>query len=228
MSRNLTWAFAGNLFIAIVLSTVLTYSAFSYWIAGWNFGPRYITPVVPFVCTAAFYYADEFLQAGSFRRVVFTAIGIWSVLCVIAGTITFPFPPDFVRDPIFFLDFPLLFNNATGKSLTGNPWLFFPLLLSTLLVLIFPARPEKAWSPGIFRKALAASVVALLLFLVGFFSRPAPTAMEYYARGSVYLYLGKYDHSFEEMKLALNANPDSNARGLIERRMSDLSRFVKP
>jgi hypothetical protein len=53
-----------------------------------------------------------------------------------------------------------------------------------------------------------------------------PSAMEYYARGSVYLYLGKYDNSYSEMQMALAANPDLNARAMIQKRISDLSRIM--
>jgi hypothetical protein len=222
MSRSPEWSFLGNLFMAIVLAIILTYSAFSYWIAGWNFGPRYITPVVPFLCTAAFFFADEYLEKSLFRRAIFAATGIWSVLCVTLGTITFPFPPDNLRDPIFFLHFPLLLNGATGKTLPGNPWFFFTLLLCTLLVLTYR---QETFGKSI-TVAGTAVALAILLFLLGFLSRPAPSAMEYYARGSVYLYLGKYHNSYSEMQLALTANPDLNARVMIQKRISDLSRLL--
>jgi hypothetical protein len=222
MSRRTEWSFLANLFMAIMLAIILTYSAFSYWVAGWNFGPRYITPVIPFLCTAAFFFADEYMEKSPFRRTIFAATGIWSALCVTIGTITFPFPPDNLRDPIFFLHFPLLMNGATGKSLAGNPWLFFTLLVCTLVVLTYRQQP-----PGK-SYAVAASAVglAILLFVLGFLSRPAPSAMEYYARGSVYLYLGQYKHSYSEMQLALTANPDLNARAMIQKRMADISRIL--
>ncbi len=225
MSRNETWSTIANLFIGVVLAVTLTYSAFSYWIAGWNFGPRYITPVVPFLSTAAFFYADEFLQKGFLHRTLFAAISVWSVLCVTIATITFPFPPDNLQDPIFFLNFPLLFHGATGKNLGGNPWFFFTLLVCTWVIMTFPAR--EIVSPHKLVKGLASVGFAALLFMVAFLTRPEPSAMEYYARGSVYLYLGHYRQANSEMENALDANPDSNSRALIQRRLSDLSRFLK-
>ncbi|MCI0414416.1 hypothetical protein L0222_16695 [bacterium] len=221
-----TWTLLSKLSICIVLTTILTYSAFYNWIAGWNFGPRYLTPVVPFLSTAVFYYGDELMQKSSLHRTVVAAAGIWSVLCATAGTITFPFPPTNLLDPLFFLNFPLLFHGATGKNLAGNPWFFFVLLGCALLVMTLP-KTVKQFDTSQFLRVLAPIGFASILFVVAFLSRPATSPMEYYARGSVYLYLGNYEQSLFEMQLALNAGPDSNTRALIQKRISDISRVLK-
>ncbi len=219
------WSFLAGLFIGIVVSTVLIYSAFSYWIAGWNFGPRYLTSIIPFLSTAAFYFGDDFLRKDLLSRSAFVAVAIWSVLCATIGTITFPFPPDNLTDPVFFLNIPLLLNGATGLNLFGNPWFFFTLPACTFLVMTFiPGKklsPAKLIAPGFSFLAFTA-----LLFTVAFLSRPAPTAMEYYARGSVYLYLGRYDRSLSEMYLALDARPDDKSKLLIQERINHLARMV--
>ncbi len=220
-----TWAFLAKSFICITLATILTYSGFSYWVAGWNFGPRYITPVLPFLSTAAFYFGDELMQKSFLHRTAIVAAGIWSVLCVTIGTITFPFPPDNLQDPVFFLNFPLMLNGATGKNLAGNPWFFFVLLACALMVMTIRDRTKQI-DFSQFLHALAPVGLASLLFLVAFFSRPAPSAMEYYARGSVYLYIGMFEQTLVEMQSALAAGPDSNTRALIEKRITDLHRVL--
>ena len=222
MLRSPKDAWAGRLFLAITLATLLVYSGFSFWIAGWNFGPRYLTSLIPFLSTAAFYYADEFLQRRPIYRILFLSAAIWSVVCVTLGTITFPYPPDNLTDTVFFLNFPLLAQNATGKTWLGNAWFFFPLLVLTLLILV-----RDQVKTGRVSTVVAGSALAVFLLFVGFFSAPEPSAMEYYARGSVYLYLGRYTESFREMQRALAANPDVRSRALIERRKTDLTRFVK-
>ena len=221
MTKNHT--FLANVFILLVLAIILTYSGFSYWIAGWNFGPRYITPVIPFLSTAAFYFADSFLQKGSWNRSIVGAAGLWSVLCVTVATITFPFPPDMLKDPLFFLHFSLLFNNATGNAVLNNPWFFFPLLLCTWILLVFDS--AKRTIP--FVPVLLALGLASLLFVVAFFSAPDRVAMDYYARGSVYLYLGKYDLAYSEMQLALSAKPDEKTLAMIRKRMNDLGHLKR-
>jgi hypothetical protein len=220
-----TWSRAGKLFLGIVITTILTYSAFSYWIAGWNFGPRYITPALPFLSTAAFYYGEEYLQKSTISRIIFATLAIWSVVCVTVGTITFPFPPANLLDPIFFLNFPLLLNGATGTSLGGSVWIFFAILFCTFLVLTFPKSETQIHTSAVGR-GFVAVLLSGLLFGVAFLSRPAPSAMEYYARGSVYLYLGQYKHSLSEMYLALDADPDLKSRQLIEKRVADLNGVI--
>ena len=221
---NEPWTLLARLFACIILATILIYSAFYNWVAGWNFGPRYLTSILPFLSTAAFYFGDELMQKSFLHRTAVVGAGIWSVLCVTIGTITFPFPPDNLLDPVFFLNFPLLFSGATGENLAGNPWFFFVLLLCTLLVMTVPERIKH--NPSQALRAMAPFGFASMMFLLAFVSRPAPSPMEYYARGSVYLYLGRYEHSLFEMQLALDAGPDSNTRALIQRRISDISRVM--
>ncbi len=226
MGVNKPWAFLGSLCACITLTIVLTYSSFSNWIAGWNFGPRYLASAVPFLSTAAFYFGDEFLNKSFLNRVVIAALGVWSVLCATIGTITFPFPPRNLSDPLFFLNFPLLSNESTGLNLADNPWLFFLLLVLTFLVMIFPKR-TKSSNNSKFLQSLASVGLAFILFVVAFLSSPRASAMEYYARGSVYFYLRNYKQSLLEMQLALKQAPDPNTRALIEKRISHISRKFK-
>ena len=226
MLRSPTEKFSAKLFLGAILTITLVYSGFSYWIAGWNFGPRYLAPVIPFLSTAAFFYADQFLEH-RVRRLLFYIAAIWSVVCITIGTITFPFPPDNLKDIVFFLNIPLLLHNATGGNLAGNPWGFYVLLLISLLLVIIKTTPNDRISGKRLGTVAVAAIFTILLLVVGHLTRPAPAAMEYYARGSVYLYLGRYPEAFQEMQLALSANPDPRSRAFIERRMLDLKRFVK-
>ena len=219
------WSFIAKLFVGITLATVLIYGSYSSWIGGWNFGPRYITAVVPFLSTGAFYFADEFLQKSFLNRMMFTSVAIWSVICVTVSTITFPFPPDQLTDPIFFLNMSLLMHNTTGQNLCGNVWFFFVLIILTFLIMTFSVGDKQLRISKILR-GLAAISFSILLFSLAFLSAPKPSAMDYYVRGWVYVYIGNYAHSLEEMKLALAASSDANTRTIIQKRISYILRMM--
>ena len=121
---------------------------------------------------------------------------------------------------------PLWINGATGENCAANPWMFVPLLAGTWIVMTFRSG-ERAWIGRKVVNALGPLGVAGLIFVAGLLGRPDPTAMDYYARGSVYLYLGRYEQAYSEMQFALAANPDPNTRALIQKGISDLADRMK-
>ncbi len=222
------------IFAGIILSIVLIYTGFDYWIGGWAFAPRYFAPVVPFLATGVFYFfTDQRIRAYRIWSITGLAAALLSILLITAGTITFPYPPDSVRDPLFFLCFPLMTHNGYGINIGrilglqgfGPALLFFTILVMTYLVWVIPKKGNELPDTRVVRQRIAAVAIAMILVVCGFLTSPAPDAREYYARGLVYTFLARYNEAENDMNLALAQNPAPDLGSRIRNALSQVQRL---
>jgi hypothetical protein len=234
--RDRKWRIEAALFLGIIFSFVFIYSGFSYWIGGWAFGPRYFAPIIPFMVTATYYFFTEpKIRQYAASRVLLIVSGVISILLITAGTITFPYPPDPLRDPNFFVAFPLMFHGGYGRNLgtwiglhhLGPALLFYILLLSIFLVAMLP--PGSIQAPGgkAIRRWLVCFLLVIAFTFAGFVTSPVPDAKEYYARGLVYYFLAKYDLSATDLEQALKTNPGPELKARTERALIQLQTILK-
>lgn len=222
------------LFTGIILSIVLIYTGFDYWIGGWAFGPRYLAPAIPFLATGVFYFfTDPRVRSHRHWSITGLTAALLSVLLVTAGTITFPYPPDSVRDPLFFLCFPLMIHNGYGFNIgeiiglqnLGPALLFFTILAITYLVVVVPKKRIELPDGRVLRQRAAAVAMAVVFVAIGFLTTPAPDAREYYARGLVYAFLTRYNDAERDMNHALAENPVPDLGSRIRHALSQVQRL---
>ena len=234
--RRKEWRLRAWLFSGICLSLLLVYAGFTYWIGGWAFGPRYLAPAMPFLVTAAyFFFTEPKIRANPWLKLAGIITGILSVLMVVIGTATFPYPPDPIKDPHFFVFFPLVPHDGFGYNIgrlfgftgLGTLLLFFTLLCLTYLTAVAPAGRFIGPSAHAVKQWATAAVVACVLIVAGFWTSPARDAREYYARGLVYAFVGNYRQASVDMNTALIVNPDKDLEQRIHRTIFQLDRLIQ-
>jgi len=233
--RNRYWKAEGWLFVGISLSTLLTYAGFYHWIGGWAVGPRYLAPLMPFLTTAAFFFFTlPRIRSNLWFRIAGISTGAFSIVFVIVGTITFPYPPDLFPDPFLFVFFPMIRNGALslsvggllGLSSAGVLILFSTLLLITFFVAVVPN--GELHLPGQLKKEILASAMALGIFLlVSAKASPAPLSSQYYGRGLIYGFCGKYEEAVIDLNTALIGNGDKGLESRIRHAMVQLNTILQ-
>jgi hypothetical protein len=101
---------------AVVVIYILFISSINFWRGGWGVGPRYITAMLPFVLPLV---AAQ-LQAWRERPLVLgAAAGTIVVGVVVYGltTVTFPYWPDSLKNPLFEVTFRMLGDNLYAPNL---------------------------------------------------------------------------------------------------------------
>jgi hypothetical protein len=233
--RRKEWRVRAWLFAGICLSLLLIYAGFTYWIGGWAVGPRYLAPAMPFLMTAAyFFFTEPKIRKNSLLTLAGIVTGVVSILMVIIGTVTFPYPPDPIKDPHFFVFFPMVNHEGFGYNIgrllgftgLGTLLMFFTLLVITYLVAVAPAGPLIPPSSRTMKRWAAAAVAACVLITAAFLTSPERDAREYYARGLVYAFVGNYRQASIDMKTALVVNPDKDLEKRIQRTIVQLDRLI--
>ncbi len=101
---------------AVVIIYLLFISSINFWRGGWGVGPRYITAMLPFVLPLV---AAQ-LQAWRARPLVLgAAAGTIVVGVVVYGltTVTFPYWPDSLKNPLVEVTFRMLGDNLVAPNL---------------------------------------------------------------------------------------------------------------
>ena len=223
--RNRKFRAEGILIVGIVLSSLFFHSGMSNWDGGWSLGPRYLTPLVPFLMTAVAYFVAQSMNETTFKlNLLFLLLSMISVFFVTIGTITFPFPAPDVPNPVFTLFVPLFINGAFSKNVAeyfgihgaAVGFIFYTVLLITYFTLTLSQKELRAPS---FKK-LALGSAAVILFLsqiaIGVVHKQYTwKPFHSYSLGSIYFFLGKCSDSISELRKADNANTDQKLRGWI-------------
>jgi len=181
-----------------------------------------------------FFFSEPKIRSHRAIQICGIVTGIFSVLMVIIGTVTFPFPPDPIRAPQFFVFFPATLQDGFGYNLSwllglhglGTLLLFFTLLLITFFVAVLPAG-QIAVNARTLKSTAFAIAIAAGLIVGGFLSAPEPNAREYYARGLIYAFLGKYEQAALDMKNALLLTPDAGLEQRIQRTIAQLNQLIQ-
>jgi len=93
--------------VLVPASILLLYAGYEGWAGGWNVGPRYLMPVVPFLL------APMLLRR---RSNVETALAGFAAFAVALATLVFPFPPRELPFPWISLAVPLLARGVIAPN----------------------------------------------------------------------------------------------------------------
>jgi hypothetical protein len=88
---------------AIALYYVLLNASYSVWDGGWSYGPRLLSPALPFLCLPL---ALAWSRSGSMLRSLLAALGLWGVALSLMAVSTYSMPPDSIKAPVSQLLWP--------------------------------------------------------------------------------------------------------------------------
>lgn len=225
--KNKKFRFEGIFVAAIVLSTVLVHAGMSNWDAGWSLGPRYLTPVIPFLMTATTFYLSNETSFKTTKMFFCVAGSIISIFMITVGTMTFPFPAQEISNPVFSLFVPMMVNGAYSFNIPEQfglrgfavALLFYTTLIITCLVMCTRAGEMRFPTLKEARVPLMAMLCALGMIVVGLVFNPAPNSFLLYARASMYFFVGNCNDSYHDLGKALQLNPDEHLKQLIFQRL---------
>lgn len=110
--------------VAIAAFYVLLNAGYHYWEGGWSFGPRHLSPALPFVCLGL---AALWSAAGRAGRMALLALWTFSAGLALVGTSTMPMPPSNIPAPVRQLMWPafragdLALNTQTFAHIATDP-----------------------------------------------------------------------------------------------------------
>ncbi|MEA2491872.1 MAG: hypothetical protein QOH21_3664 [Acidobacteriota bacterium] len=107
MRKNLTHAAWWTLALT-PLSILILYAGYPYWHGGWNVGPRYLVPAIPFLVAPLLFRKSDLLES---------LLSGWSALAVALTTLVFPFVPQAFAMPWMSLAAPLLRQGLVAPNL---------------------------------------------------------------------------------------------------------------
>lgn len=211
-----------SLFAAIAGGLTLMISGMGNWNAGWAFGPRYLTPAVPFLMAPVALCWNEWRARSS-------TIGRWgislpaalSIMIVAASTITFPLAFPEMNNPFFHLTIPLFlrgnFSENLGQLIGLSPY-GSVILFCTILAIAWIARSALPESMHLDRTLLAKCITVPVLS-IGILAAAARISVEEpvdtFLRGYACFYLGDYGNALEDLRKAWNSTTDPNLRNNI-------------
>jgi hypothetical protein len=82
---------------AIALYFVLLNAGYSYWEGGWSFGPRHLSPGIPFLCV---WLGPAWTIAPRAGRLVLVALWLWGAALSLVAVATMAQPPAIYRQPV--------------------------------------------------------------------------------------------------------------------------------
>jgi hypothetical protein len=158
----------GHAAVSIAVATIylLFISGLNFWRGGWQFGPRYITVMLPFLLPPI----AATLGAIDGRR--WWRAGPWSLIAIgvaiyALGVATFPHFPEKFANPIYELVFRLLGDGLVAPNLGSAlgvpgvwsvvPW--FALIAGLWLAAMAPARDRARWRDAAIAVVVAAAVI---------------------------------------------------------------------
>ena len=101
--------------LLVPVSILLLYAGYEGWAGGWNVGPRYVLPVIPFLLAPMLLMRQQ--TADSRQRTALSALAGFAACAVTLATIVFPFPPREFPFPWMSLDVPLLGEGIIAPNL---------------------------------------------------------------------------------------------------------------
>lgn len=111
---------AGIAALAIVLYYVLFNAAYVYWDGGWSYGPRHMSPALPFACLAL---SPLWMRARSRGRAMLVAIALYGAVLAFVAVSTTAQPPEEVASPVADLLWPAF---ARGELSLNHQAIFEP------------------------------------------------------------------------------------------------------
>ncbi len=176
---------------SIAFIYLLFISGLNFWRGGWQFGPRYITVMLPFLVPPIVATLDAVDRRRWLRAVPWAMIAIGIAIYGL-GVATFPHFPEKFHNPLYEVVLRLLGEGLVAPNLGAAlglpgawsivPW--FALLIGLWIAAAMPGRDRARWLDLVLALALAAAViVAYRGFHDG--GRPAADAYRNFIRPTV-------------------------------------------
>jgi hypothetical protein len=235
LMKNNRFRLEGILILCIALSSLLFHAGMSNWPAGWSLGPRYLTPILPFLMTAIAYYLSAESSTISAKIFFFIFTSCISIFMITTGTITFPFPAEEIANPVFSLFVPMMIHGAYSLNIPELlgfhgftiALLFYTTLLITFIVMCANGKNFLHSNPKKFLIPLCAiAFAAIIIFARVRYVSPL-SAFQYYARSSMYFFVGDCNDSYQDLKAAHELDSDGRLNRLIYQRFLQLKQFCK-
>lgn len=99
--------------VAVPAILVVIYAGYPYWHGGWNVGPRFLVPMLPFLFAALLFRSGSTME---------TVLGGGSAAIIALTTLVFPFVPEAFKLPWASLSIPLLREGLIGPNLLHLVW----------------------------------------------------------------------------------------------------------
>lgn len=233
--KNDRFRIEGILILGIAVSNLLFHAGMNNWDGGWSFGPRYLTPILPFLMTAIAYYLSVETSASSAKIFFFILTSCISIFMITAGTITFPFPTEEIANPLFSLFLPMMMHGAYSLNIPEIlgihgltiALLFYTTLLISFIVICTGGRDIHFGSFKGFRVPLAAVGCSVIVLIGGVLYTPRLTAFQHYARASMYFFVGDCSDSYQDLTEARDLDSKKQLNRLIVQRLWQLRQFCR-
>ncbi len=233
--KNERFRVEGIFILGIAVSNLLFHAGMNNWVAGWSFGPRYLTPILPFLMTAIAYYLSVETSASSAKIFFLILTSCISIFMITAGTITFPFPAEEIANPVFSIFLPMMMHGAYSLSIPEFlgihgltiALLFYTTLLISFIVICIDSNDLHFGNFKEFRVPLAAVACSVIVLFGGALYTPPLNAFEHYARASMYFFVGDCGDSYQDLKEAGELDSDKHLNQLIAQRLWQLKQFCR-
>ncbi|MBV9497644.1 MAG: hypothetical protein JOZ54_25645 [Acidobacteria bacterium] len=137
--------------LLVPIALLVLYAGYPNWHGGWNVGPRYLVPALPFLVAPMLFSAKLDLRIAAM-------LGGWSFLAVFLTSIVFPFPPNLFPFPWMSFSMPLLGSGLIAPNVfhfVARPLaIAVPLLLGAFVITF------------VLRKNVAYAFIGMLLAIV--------------------------------------------------------------
>jgi hypothetical protein len=156
---------------SIAIIFILFVSSISFWRGGWGVGPRYVTAMLPFCVPLVLVALDTWrtrpLLLGASCGTIVSAIVIYCL-----SSITFPYWPDSLKNPLYEVTFRLLRDGAVARNAANAIGIdgllsVAPLLLAIAGLVGWAVQRVVGW------RGLAAACVVGTIIIVAFTFAPA-------------------------------------------------------
>lgn len=151
--------------IAVLYLTFI--SGLSFWRGGWQFGPRYVTVMLPFLLPAIAATLDWLDERGGWRAVGWAAVGLGMAIYTL-GVATFPHFPEKFRNPLYELVLRMLGDGLVAPNLgrgLGLPGVWSVAPLFALVVGLWLAAVRGPGGRARWRDAALAVALATAVFV---------------------------------------------------------------
>ena len=146
----LLWKRPSARMATIVLTIIATYyvlfqASYSVWDGGWTYGPRFLSPALPFLCLPL---ALLWTRSTTALRALLAVLALYGVAMSLMAISTFPMPPDYVKAPLREMIWPSF--HAGHLAAVPGTWnlgmlMGLPGLVSLVPLLLIWAAALGAW-----------------------------------------------------------------------------------
>jgi len=187
--------------LAVVSGHTLLIGSFGDWPAGWSYGPRHLTPMLPFLLPAL---VVELEAAKRYERLLIACLLAISVTTTAMAVATFPHVPTLLDNPVTDLFIALIRAGDVGPLVGGiDSWVSLAVMVVLIIaaILWFCIEAGKKHGPS---WTIVISIVSVLAAMVWIFSMshipPQESAEKHFAMSQVYAAFKDDASSYRELE----------------------------